>query len=433
MSPRRAQSAQAPDSDELRSLLGHLKAARGFDFTGYKRSSLERRIRKRMDAVDVPDYGDYEDYLEVHPDEFNHLFDTILINVTDFFRDRPAWDFLAENVIPRLLEETPKSQPIRVWSAACASGEEAYTAAVLLADAMGDDEFRRRVKIYATDVDEDALATARHAVFPSRVTKAIPKPYLERYFEPDTNGLMFRSDLRRSVIFGRNDLVQDAPISRVDLLISRNALMYFTPETQARILAHFNFSLRDAGFLFLGNSEMLITHADLFTPYDLKWRVFRKVQRAAMPERMSVDAGELRFSDEATPERYALLRACAADASPVPQLAVDRAGMLAAANQAARSAFGVGAADIGRPLQDLEVSFRPAELRSVIEQAHQQRQRVSLGRVSWYAGAGDERTLEIDVTPLSDSTGGQPLGVTVTFTDVTANAYLDAQHKPVER
>jgi two-component system CheB/CheR fusion protein len=428
----RRRSGQS-DSEELRSLLQYLKSNRGFDFTGYKRSSLERRIRKRMDSVGTQSYGDYEDYLEVHPDEFKELFDTILINVTGFFRDRAAWDFLADEVVPQLLEETPHQQPLRVWSAACASGEEAYTIAMVLAEAMGDAQFRSRVKIYATDVDEDALNIARHAVFTRQAVKGVPEQYLEKYFEPNTSGLAFRSDLRRSVIFGRNDLVQDAPISRVDLLVSRNSLMYFTPETQARILTHFNFSLRDTGFLFLGKSEMLITHTDLFTPYSLKWRVFKRVPRNALNDRLTIGVSALRFTADAGPERYAMLRDGAIDVSPVAQIAVDRSGFLASANQAARSAFGLGAADIGRPLQDLEISYRPAELRAAVGQAEEERRTIALGHVRWRFAADDERVLDVQVTPLFAAGSHEILGSSVTFADVTAFATLDEQHKQVER
>src|SRR2546423_3560758 len=125
---------EAPQSDELRSLLEYLKRNRGFDFAGYKRTSLERRIRKRMDDVKIDSYAAYEDYLEVQPAEFTGLFNTILINVTSFFRDMPAWEFLADDVIPELLGDIPEDQPVRVWCAACASGEEAYTTAILLAE-----------------------------------------------------------------------------------------------------------------------------------------------------------------------------------------------------------------------------------------------------------------------------------------------------------
>jgi two-component system CheB/CheR fusion protein len=433
MNDSKPRAVKPDDSEELWSLLNYLKSGRGFDFTGYKRSSLERRIRKRMDAIGVGSYGDYEDYLEVHPDEFKELFDTILINVTGFFRDKQAWAYLAEEVVPQLLDDIPRTQPIRVWSAACASGEEAYTTAILLVEAMGEEQFRNRVKIYATDVDEDALNIARHAVYQRQATKAIPEPYLEKYFEPNASGTMFRADLRRSVIFGRNDLVQDAPISRVDLLVSRNSLMYFTPETQARILGHFNFSLRDTGFLFLGKSEMLITHSDLFTPYNLKWRVFRKVPRAGLRERLTLGQHALRFASDAASERYALLRDGAADLLPVPQIAVDRSGFLAFANQAARTAFGIATSDLGRPLQDLEISYRPAELRAALELAHEQRRVVPVGRVKWNAGTENERAFDVEVTPLFGGGGNQALGASVTFTDVTDFARLDEEHRSVER
>src|SRR5215211_879067 len=141
-------------------LLDHLKQTRGFDFTGYKRLGLERRIRKRMEVVGVGDYAEYLDYLQVHQDEFRALFDTILINVTGFFRDPPAWDSLSEQILPPLLEAVGDTEPIRVWCAGCASGEETYTMAMVLAEALGEEAYMARVKIYATEVDDDALQQA---------------------------------------------------------------------------------------------------------------------------------------------------------------------------------------------------------------------------------------------------------------------------------
>src|SRR5437763_11076910 len=137
-------------------LLGYLRRTRGFDFTGYKRTSLDRRIRKRMLTVGINSFAEYTDYMEVHPDEFAHLFNTILINVTSFFRDPPVWDYLREEVVPRLVAGKADGQTIRVWSAGCASGEEAYTLAMVLAEAVGPEAYRGRVKIYGTDVDEEA-------------------------------------------------------------------------------------------------------------------------------------------------------------------------------------------------------------------------------------------------------------------------------------
>src|SRR5437867_3952429 len=149
---------------EFESLLEYLKRNRGFDFTGYKRPSLERRIEKRMAAARVDGFAEYVDFLEVHPEEFSALFNTILINVTSFFRDDGAWTYLAESVLPELIERKGASG-LRVWSAGCASGEEAYTLVMLLAERMGDDGLTNRVKIYATDLDDDALGKARNATY----------------------------------------------------------------------------------------------------------------------------------------------------------------------------------------------------------------------------------------------------------------------------
>src|ERR1044072_7114362 len=148
-------------------LLDFLKRSRGVDFTGYKRTSLERRFRRRMDTVECESYGDYLDYLEVHPEEYEELFNALLINVTEFFRDPPAWEHLRDDVLPELLAGQDGDEPIRVWSAGCASGQEAYTAAMVLAELLGEDAFRERVKIFATDIDEDALTTARLAIYRS--------------------------------------------------------------------------------------------------------------------------------------------------------------------------------------------------------------------------------------------------------------------------
>src|SRR5262249_60057841 len=165
----------------------------------------------------VERFADYTDYLEVHPEEFGQLFNVILINVTAFFRDEPAWDFLKQDVIPSMLDHQGHGL-IRVWSAGCASGEETYSIAMLLAEAMGRERFRERVKIYATDVDDQALNQARTASYGEKQIAQVPKPLVGQYFVIEGDRYVFDKDLRRSVIFGRHDLIQDAPISRVNIL-----------------------------------------------------------------------------------------------------------------------------------------------------------------------------------------------------------------------
>src|SRR5258706_4196660 len=192
-------SRQEPPAQDFVRLLDYLKANRGFDFSGYKLSSLIRRVRKRMQEVGVASFNDYIDYLEVHPDEFLPLFNTVLINVTGFFRDPQAWQALATQVLPRILEAKGNDQPIRCWSAGCASRQEAYTLAILLTEALGEQELRRRVKLYATDVDEDALAQARQGSYSEAEVEGLQAELLSRYFEKTGERWVFRSDLRRSL------------------------------------------------------------------------------------------------------------------------------------------------------------------------------------------------------------------------------------------
>src|SRR4051795_9408316 len=268
-------STPPPESDpEWPGLLEYLLNSRGFDFHGYKAASLARRIRKRMESVGVESFVGYQEFLEVHPNEFATLFNTILINVTSFFRDPTAWEVVRTLAVPEILAAKAPGESLRAWSVGCATGEEAYTIAMILAEELGLDEFRERVKIYATDVDEDALDTARHAAYSDRQVEGMPPELLTKYFEKVDGLHLFRKDLRRQVIFGRHDLINDAPISRIDLLTCRNTLMYLNGETQARVLSRLHFALNDAGFLLLGRAETLMAvQGQMFVPVDLKRRL----------------------------------------------------------------------------------------------------------------------------------------------------------------
>jgi two-component system CheB/CheR fusion protein len=401
---------------EFEALLEHVKATRGFDFTGYKRSSLIRRVDRRMAVLGVDNYADYLDHLELHGEEFTTLFNTILINVTGFFRDATAWDFLSTDVVPKLLATTSPTAPVRVWSAGCASGEEAYTLAIVLAELMGPDEFRDRVKIYATDVDEEALSYARHGTYSEREVAGVPPELLEKYFERSGGRHAFRKDLRRSVIFGRNDLVQDAPISRIDLLACRNTLMYFNAETQARILTRFHFALADEGVLFLGKAEMLLSHGALFLPIELKRRTFRKAPRLNPPN------GAMFNTVPPAPSRAELagldvLRNEALLAAPLAQLVLTTDGTVAVVNRQAEFMFGVSTRDVGRPFRDLELSYRPLELRRHVEQAQAERRTMRIADVS-YAQGSEILSLEVQVSPLVGPDSSL-LGVSIAFHDVT--------------
>src|SRR5262245_108983 len=420
-----------PDA-KFEGLLHYLQQTRGFDFTGYKRPSLMRRMNKRMQMVAIDSFPDYIDYLEVHPEEFTYLFDTILINVTSFFRDPPAWDFLAKEIVPKILQEQKDEDSIRVWCAGCASGEEAYTTAIVLAEALGSEAFKKRVKIYATDVDEESLTVARQASYPLKALEPIPQNLSEKYFEPAGDRNVFRAELRRSVIFGRNDLIQDAPISRLALLVCRNTLMYFNTETQARILGRFHYALNETGFLFMGRAEMLLTHTSLFSPVELKYRVFARVNHVKMRERYLALPGLVNhdFNDQGA--RLPRLHEMALDLAPMPRIVVDTNGNVAQVTMRARQTFGLTIKDVGRPLQDLEISYRPVELRSLIEQAFGERRTITVSNVERQTSDGDPQHFDVVVSPLYDN--GTALGVSISFIDLTRQYKLseDLQHSKEE-
>ncbi|OBA80182.1 chemotaxis protein CheR [Mycobacterium sp. 1164966.3] len=409
--------------EAFEALLRYMRDSRGFDFTGYKRTSLMRRVRHRMDQAGYSSFEAYLDALQAGSDEFAALFNTILINVTAFFRDPEAWEFVGAEVIPRLLAERAPSDPIRVWSAGCASGQEAYTLAMLLAEALGPDEFRQRVKIYATDIDEDALAEARTASYEARAVEPVPPDLLTRYFEQVNGRYVFRKDLRRAVIFGRNDLVKDAPISRVDLLVCRNTLMYLNAETQRNVLGRLHFALAPQGTLFLGHAEMLLSHSDRFTPLNLKNRIFRKAVGTHTGSVDRYDPAATLYDHQGDLPGLTTMRDLAFRASPVAQIVVTGEDTVAMINQQAENTFGLSARDIGRLLRDLEVSYRPVELRAYLEQAKVDRRPARIQDVKWQRPGSETEWLEIHINPLIDADNGL-LGVSIVFFDVTATRAL---------
>jgi two-component system CheB/CheR fusion protein len=412
-------TVSAPDP-KFEQLLAFVRDERGFDYTGYRRPTLMRRFEKRMQAVGAADWDAYRVYLSQHSEEFAELFNTILINVTGFFRDAETWEIVAAEVIPRLLDEREDEALLRVWSAGCASGEEPYTVAMLLAEALGEEGFRRRVKIYATDVDDEALAEARDATYTLKQLEKVPSELRERYFQQANHGFAFRNDLRRAVIFGRNDLHRDPPISRVDLLVSRNTLMYFGPELQQRILANFYFALNRGGFLVVGKAEALQSGRNFFVPYNLKRRVFMKDGAADAASRMPRLPPPEALLRDGSPD----LGEAAFEHGPTAQVVVDEQNRIAGINQAARALFSLRQRDVGRSLQDLELSYRPLELRSLIDEVRKEHRAVVRPDIRWQKGNDEPRALDVQLDPLAFP-GEQFAGVIITYVDATEHRALE--------
>ncbi len=397
-------------------ILDYLRQSRGVDFTAYKRTSLVRRVRKRMHDVGIHEYDAYLEHLQIHPEEFASLFNTILINVTSFFRDAEVWETLREDVLPGMTERARNGGRLRVWSAGCASGQEAYSVAMLLSEALGLEAFKERVKIYATDVDEEALAEGRRAVYTARQVADVPLALREKYFANNGGELYaFDRELRRSVIFGRHDLIHDPPISHLDLLFCRNTLMYFKSDAQARIMSRFSFSTNVGSHVVLGRAEMICSDAPMFAAVDLKRRIFKKARNGNGRDRLLLAPAspEEHVSNQ---RNHGHLRDLAFETTSHAELVLDPAGTLVSANAAARRHFRLSESDIGTPLEDLDISYRPAELRPAIDSARSERRETRIGGVIWQSGDG-ARFLDVVVAPLFDDV--QLAGLRVSYIDVT--------------
>jgi two-component system, chemotaxis family, CheB/CheR fusion protein len=404
---------------EFEKLISYIQESRGLDFRGYKRTSLQRRIRRRMEETGCADYSSYFSFLEVHPQEFVDLLNTVLINVTSFFRDEEAWDVLKTQVVPKIVAAKSDRDPIRIWSVGCASGEEPYSLAMLFAEELGNERFCRRMKIYATDLDEEALRTARQAVYGPREISGVPENLLEKYFEPVGNQFVFQRELRKCVIFGRHNIVNDAPISKIDLLVCRNLLIYLETETQNIVLPRLHYALSQGGYLFLGKAETQLARSRLFDPVDLKSRIFRKVEqewRRNIPGGLSLTAN----SQHGKANDLAYVIETIVNNNSTAYLAITTdGGVLAYVNAAARRLLNVTGDDVGRPFQDLAVSYRPIELRSRIEEVQRTGLPVRIEHQEYpLSSPAEPLRLSIEITPLYGRDGRQ-IATVLGFNDTT--------------
>src|ERR1043166_1045320 len=265
----------------LKDLVHALAEERGLDLRGYKLSTLERRIRRRMQQVNVGTYREYLDYIRRDQSETAKLLDTVLSNVTRFFRDVQAWDALAEQVLPLMFKGKPPGSTFRVWCAGCATGEEPYSVAILLCELLGPKVKDYEIKIYATDNDESALNFARRGEYTRESLRDVRPEIKAKYFTGQP-AMRVARDVRRMVIFGKSNLLADAPISHVDLLLCRNVLIYLDAAAQALIIGRFRYALNDGGVLFLGKSESQLKLNGEFAPMNQRWRIFQR-RIAALP------------------------------------------------------------------------------------------------------------------------------------------------------
>lgn len=278
----------AEEADRLNQALALLRARTKFDFRCYRKRMLARRIERRMSLSHFHQLGDYLAFLREHPDEVKQLFRDLLISVTSFFRDAEAFQALETEVIVPLVRAKPPDAPLRIWSAGCATGEEAYSLGMVVLEQLAAAPKTCPVQIFATDVDEDALEVARRGIYPESIVTDVSPERLGRFFtHVGDASYQVSKQLREIVVFARQNLVTDAPFSKLDVIVCRNLLIYLEPDIQKKVLALLHFSLNEGGFLFLGPSETVGRHIDLFEPVSKKWRIFRRIG-PARPDRVEV-------------------------------------------------------------------------------------------------------------------------------------------------
>jgi len=259
----------------MNQILLQVRSGTGHDFSYYKKSTIGRRIERRMAQHNIEDLAVYARYLKEHPGEVQVLFKELLINVTSFFRDPEAFVALKQDILPKMLADKPEGYVFRVWVAGCATGEEAYSIAMLLREHMDENHREVGVQIYATDLDDDAIAVARGGSYPPNVAQDITPERLRRFFVKDDAGYKVKKDIREMVVFAVQNVIKDPPFTKLDLLSCRNLLIYLEPEQQGRLISNFHYALKPDGVLFLSTSESITDNPELFPVLNRKWKFYR--------------------------------------------------------------------------------------------------------------------------------------------------------------
>jgi two-component system, chemotaxis family, CheB/CheR fusion protein len=372
---------------DLGHFLEELHRNRGVDFRSYKRPTILRRLGRRMAVTECESLDEYSRYLEEHPEEYRQLIGTFLIKVTEFFRDPDLFDHLREEVLPGLIEEArQKENQLRIWSAGCATGEEAYSLAILVSEVLGREAGFFDVRIFATDIDEDAIRFARRGVYPPSALQGLSAEQIGRYFVEEDGSFQVKKQIRGMIVFGEHDLAQRSPFPNIDMLVSRNVLIYFSAELQRRALQLFAYSLRDGGYLVVGKAESPSPLADFFAPVDRQNKIYRRQgQRFLLPptlpkgqaprvrlERSFGDRGVNQGQAETQQQLSAASRTAGEDLLnrlPVGIVVVARDYAIEAINTAARQMLSIPGVGVGQDFLHAMQEAPYAEVRRTIDGA----------------------------------------------------------------
>lgn len=284
------------EEDSFAKLFALLKDETKVDFTYYKPATVIRRVERRIGLAQVPGIDEYLDYLVQNPHEIINLFKDLLIGVTKFFRDKEAFNALAKKALPELINDAARRNPpqLRIWDVGCSTGEEAYSIAMLVKDYMDEHEINLDVKLFATDIDQQALEFAGPGTYPESIAADVDVRYLSKFFDKIPGGYRVKKSIRQMVIFAVHNVVNDPPFTKIDLIVCRNLLIYLQSVLQKKIFNTINYILQSDGFLFLGNSETLVSVEDFFEDVDSKHRLYqhRHVGEIPMPAIFTKNAGK---------------------------------------------------------------------------------------------------------------------------------------------
>jgi two-component system CheB/CheR fusion protein len=273
------------DTRPLKQIFAILRASTGHDFSGYKQTTILRRLERRFIVNGIDNISDYAKFLRSNEQESKAVLKDILISVTSFFRDSGAFDALKENIYELVKGKTPGGD-LRIWVAGCATGEEAYTIGMIILECLDELQKNLPVQIYATDIDTDALNIARTGIYPAEIAAQISNERLKGFFTELGNSYQVNKNLREIVVFAPHDFIKDAPFSRMDLICCRNLLIYLESDIQKRLLPLLHYAIRPGGILFLGPSETVGESTDLFTTLDKKWKIFQRCEVTVSPQRL---------------------------------------------------------------------------------------------------------------------------------------------------
>lgn len=398
----------------LQDILSLLRNRTGHDFRHYKRATVLRRIERRLQVTAQPDLKSYLNYLEETPTEAKLLLGDMLIGVTNFFRDREAFESLERHVITTLMgpdANRPQREEVRIWSAGCSSGEEAYSLAILCTEHQKLENNPTKLQVFATDIDERAIAAGRTGLYPEAIMTDVPPTRLRQYFVKDDNRYRVRKEIREKILFAQHSLLADPPFSQIDLIVCRNLLIYLDRDIQKEILQIFHFALRPGGYLFLGSSESADACAELFTPVDKRNRIYRaKAGVGAARRAPTMPRGGYQLTNESihppllqAPRKlkYADIHQRALESHMPPSIIVDSNADILHMSEAAGQFLRYVAGEMSRNLLVLIMPQLRLEMRTTLFQA-QQSGKAFLSRKMLVQDAGGELLVDIMVQPYKD-------------------------------